>query len=705
MADERFGLQRTEIAKMDRSRVSLMLTDIVGYSARMNADEARTLSELEKHNQIVQEQVNRFNGRTVKTIGDAFMVEFTEATPALRCALAIHQALNQAFAGPNPLQVRIGLHFAEVSSIGPDLFGDGVNILSRIEPHADPGGICASNEFVKELGENVVPFAPLGPVQMKHIARPMELFVWPPKTSSSDGAAKSVQPPTSTSTSTSTSPSPTAARTISGSAAAPVIKSAPSLLPAPAIPMVPPRPAPAPSGYVPDDESTTQVTEANQMVTEPPSKVKASSSNDTTQSEISTTSTTSTASTSESESSTSVTAAVTLPAPPSELFAGLEMPPKDSPRSGPSFLGPFNLPPAPSGPPPSASDLREFKPISIPLADEKTHAVGDMDSRADLSAPGLRPGPPVPDSSLASPLSSMLTPLPSMPAPPPPGVAFDISDERTRGLEAGPRPVHEPLEYVPTIARPSKPEVPVAVTGPAPVSTSDLLSSVPPLVEPASPMDGGPKLNGDALGVGDSSTQATTAPAEVTSYVPQRFPPWMIPALGGIGGLCVIGLIWLVWPSSPPPTIGPTQLDNPKHVEAPTAPTSVSTAPTPTTPPAPSAPTAPTAPTASTASSAPVAPSATTVPTLAEATQAPPPKQITPPSLTTSLMEMDPSKSEIEALTSSAKSKLQHMKPKERAKLSAQLDKLSSKARTAKKPKDKKASLAALKSFIKKHKL
>jgi len=181
MTDDRFAVQRTQVTSVGRLRTALMLTDIVGYSRRMHADEARAVRELRKHNEVIRALLEAHHGREVKTMGDAFLAEFAVTDDALRCALAIHRKLEEVFIDEDPLRVRIGLHVAEVEAIGPDVIGDGVNILSRIEPQADPGGICASKEFVGECKAAEVLFTDMGPVEMKNISKPIELARWPSK--------------------------------------------------------------------------------------------------------------------------------------------------------------------------------------------------------------------------------------------------------------------------------------------------------------------------------------------------------------------------------------------------------------------------------------------------------------------------------------------------------------------------------------------
>jgi class 3 adenylate cyclase len=190
MADDRFAAQRTQITHVGRLRAALMMTDIVGYSRRMHADETRAMEELRRHNQLVRAALEGHQGREVKTAGDSFLAEFASVDDALACALSIQERIAETFAGTDPLQLRIGLHVAEVEVIGPDVIGDGVNILARIEPQSAPGGLCASKDFVDALLIKPVELFPMGQVELKNIARPLELFAWPRPTLSAQPARK-----------------------------------------------------------------------------------------------------------------------------------------------------------------------------------------------------------------------------------------------------------------------------------------------------------------------------------------------------------------------------------------------------------------------------------------------------------------------------------------------------------------------------------
>lgn len=138
---------RKSEAAPQRELAAIMLTDIVGYSGSMERDEAHAYSSLLEHNNILRTAIAEHRGREIKTIGDAFLVVFRSAIDAVDCALAIQRALTDYNAEKEPADrtmVRIGVHLGDILVTSNDVYGDGVNVCSRIVPLADPGGICVT---------------------------------------------------------------------------------------------------------------------------------------------------------------------------------------------------------------------------------------------------------------------------------------------------------------------------------------------------------------------------------------------------------------------------------------------------------------------------------------------------------------------------------------------------------------------------------
>ena len=183
---------------MEERRLSvIMFTDIVGYSSLMQADEKGALQLLTVHNRILDKLVAAHEGHTIKTIGDAYLVEFSSVANAVECAAAIQKALaefNLERPGQDPLRVRVGIHAGDVFRRAGDIFGDGVNVASRLQSEALPGSIFVSgNVFSMLRGKTEIPFRALGRRKLKNITDNVFVYevLWDPARS----AEASLRPP------------------------------------------------------------------------------------------------------------------------------------------------------------------------------------------------------------------------------------------------------------------------------------------------------------------------------------------------------------------------------------------------------------------------------------------------------------------------------------------------------------------------------
>lgn len=168
-----------KMSELGRVPATVMFTDWVGYSEATERDEAGALHLLNEHRGMVRPLLAEYGGREVKTIGDAFMVEFEDPLAAVRCALAIQQKHAERNRDPRVQEItlRIGLHAGEVLHQEGDLFGDTVNIASRIEPLAPPGGICFSSPVYDAVHARLDVLAtPLGPATLKNIHLPVTVY-------------------------------------------------------------------------------------------------------------------------------------------------------------------------------------------------------------------------------------------------------------------------------------------------------------------------------------------------------------------------------------------------------------------------------------------------------------------------------------------------------------------------------------------------
>src|SRR6476661_942627 len=167
-------------ADEQRKLAAIMFTDMVGYSALAQRDDRLALDLLEEHRRLLREIFPRFNGAEIKTIGDAFLVEFASALEAAQCAIEIQRTLAHRDADApedRQIQVRIGVHIGDVVHRDGDVYGDGVNIASRIEPVAGPGGICVSMDVERQIRNALeARFEKLATTELKNISVPMDLF-------------------------------------------------------------------------------------------------------------------------------------------------------------------------------------------------------------------------------------------------------------------------------------------------------------------------------------------------------------------------------------------------------------------------------------------------------------------------------------------------------------------------------------------------
>jgi len=186
---------RKTATQEQRRLAAIMFTDLAGYTALTQRNEALAMQLLEEHRRIVRPLFPKHNGREVKTIGDAFLVEFASALDATRCAFDIQQSLNEVNSGrPEDKRVlaRVGIHLGDVIHDQNDVYGDAVNIASRIEPLASPGGICVSEQVYSQIKNKFeFPLSTLGEKNLKNVNEPVEVFQvalpWEKKSESESG--------------------------------------------------------------------------------------------------------------------------------------------------------------------------------------------------------------------------------------------------------------------------------------------------------------------------------------------------------------------------------------------------------------------------------------------------------------------------------------------------------------------------------------
>jgi adenylate cyclase len=156
-----------------------MFTDTVGFTASTQANEGRTMDLLRQQAEIVRPLVALHQGHEIKSTGDGFLIEFDSALKAVQCAVGIQRRIYERNAEANfvPIRIRIGVHLGDVIQNGSDILGDAVNLAARLEPLAEPGGICVSGAVYEQVRTKVPDrFAKLEPTAMKGVQAPMEVY-------------------------------------------------------------------------------------------------------------------------------------------------------------------------------------------------------------------------------------------------------------------------------------------------------------------------------------------------------------------------------------------------------------------------------------------------------------------------------------------------------------------------------------------------
>jgi adenylate cyclase len=171
--------------RINRKLAAILAADVVGYSRLMASDEEGTLAALKQHRQAVFEPaVAAHQGRIAKLIGDGTIVEFASVVDAVNCALSVQRSgdSRQDESLPPKIVLRIGINLGDVIIEGDDIYGDGVNIAARLEPVAEPGGICISSIVNESIGNRIdVRFQDGGEINVKNIDRPIRIWRWHPE--------------------------------------------------------------------------------------------------------------------------------------------------------------------------------------------------------------------------------------------------------------------------------------------------------------------------------------------------------------------------------------------------------------------------------------------------------------------------------------------------------------------------------------------
>lgn len=162
---------------MQRRLTAILAADVVDYTRLMGEDEAGTLAALQSlRRDIFDPGVSAHGGQIVKRLGDGWIVEFSNVSEAVRCAIAIQERCRDA----GPLRLRIGVHIGDVTFADDDIYGDGINIACRLQVMAAPGQVLISDVvyYVVDIKANAL-FGGGATHELKNVGRPVAVWFWP----------------------------------------------------------------------------------------------------------------------------------------------------------------------------------------------------------------------------------------------------------------------------------------------------------------------------------------------------------------------------------------------------------------------------------------------------------------------------------------------------------------------------------------------
>ena len=166
---------------MERRLAAIVIADVVGYAKLIRDDEAGTRARFRTIQQdVLGPAVSAHGGRVIKTMGDAFLLEFPSAVEAVACSTEVQRELDvleDEKTEDRRIRFRIGINVGDIIVEDDDIHGDGVNVTARLEEMSEPGGILISGSVHEQVQDKLdFAFEDLGEVEVKNIDRPVRVY-------------------------------------------------------------------------------------------------------------------------------------------------------------------------------------------------------------------------------------------------------------------------------------------------------------------------------------------------------------------------------------------------------------------------------------------------------------------------------------------------------------------------------------------------
>ena len=164
----------------ERRLAAILAADVAGYSRLMGRNEEETVRDLEAHQAVILPLIAKHGGAIINIAGDGVVAQFPSAVRAVECAVAIQKIMaerNFDVPADRRMLLRIGVNLGDIIHDGTRTYGDGINVAARLEPIAEPGGICISATVREAIfGKLGLPLRDLGEKSLKNIDRPVHIY-------------------------------------------------------------------------------------------------------------------------------------------------------------------------------------------------------------------------------------------------------------------------------------------------------------------------------------------------------------------------------------------------------------------------------------------------------------------------------------------------------------------------------------------------